>query len=270
MAFRGKLISILWMGRTLVSATPPAQSCATVPGGMSRGAEQAANQEACFSESNLTIIFAAAALEEIRSRNLIILRKARLALVLCLALWAACTTDAQETHWASLQLALIRVQNTSARPRFRVAFRNAEDQPLMLYLGTMLADGRKQYPDRVHLLLTDVRGKVLELDMKPLGRAVGLAGQLVPMLVPLPVGATFAFPVDLEDYYAPKETIWNLDLPPGRYTLSAEYTGVGVPQRAAAPGFPISTVNSHYWSGTVNSNTLPFTLSREIGKQHGQ
>ena len=198
-----------------------------------------------------------------RRRNLTVLRKARLVLVLCLGLWVACAADAQETHSSSLQLALVRVQGTSARLLFRVEFRNAGDQPLVLYLGDMRADGSKQYPDRVHLLLTDTRGKLLELDMQPLGRAVGLsAGQLVPMLVPLPVGATFAFPVDLEDYYAPKQNIWSMDLPTGRYTLSAAYTGIGQPQRAVNPAFPTSTVNLPYWSGTVNSNTLPFTLTR--------
>jgi hypothetical protein len=210
--------------------------------------------------------FASAPLEDIigfrRRRNLIMLR-GRLVLAFCLGLWATCTTDAQETHGASLQLALVRVQDTSARHLFRVELRNAGDQPLILYLGSMLADGRKQYPDRIHLLLTGFRDKLIELDMQPLGRAVGLRGQLVPMPVPLPVGATFAFPVDLEDYYAPKETIWDLDLPPGRYALSAEYTGVGIPERAPNPAYPTATVNLPYWSGTVNSNTLPFTVTRE-------
>ena len=85
-------------------------------------------------------------------------------------------------------------------------------------------------------------------------------GRMDPMVVPLPAGATFTVAIDLEDYVAPKEKIWNLDLTPGRYTLSAEYANLDMQGISLMP----------YWTGTVNSKTLPFTLTRPMGKQPGR
>jgi hypothetical protein len=168
-----------------------------------------------------------------------------------------------EPQGGSLQLTL--TQETSG-PRFRAALQNAGDQPLILNLGIMLANGRKQYADRINLLLTDPRGKLLHLAMMAPG---SIAGRVDPMVVPLPAGATFTVPIDLADYFAPKEKIWKLDLTPGRYTLSAEYAGFGVPQRAANLDMQGISLMP-YWTGTVNSRTLPFTLTRATGRQPGQ
>jgi hypothetical protein len=128
-----------------------------------------------------------------------------------------------------------------------------------------LANGKKQYADGIRLLLTDPQGKLLHLDMTGPGL---IAGRVDPMVVPLPVGATFLLPIDLKDYSAPKEKIWDLDLTPGEYTVSVEYTGVGVPRRAA--NLDMQGVSlMPYWTGTVDSNKLPFTLTQKIGGQHG-
>ncbi len=202
---------------------------------------------------------------------MILFRKVSRALVLGLGLWAACTTNAQEIRSgntqsvASLRLTLTQIQDASARPVFRAELHNAGDEDLILNLGMMLANGKKQYADRIHLLLTDPHGKLLHLDVTGPGF---IAGRVDPMVVPLPVGATFVLSIDLKDYSAPKEKIWALDLTPGQYTLSAEYTGVGVPQRAANLDMQGISLMP-YWTGTVDSNALPFTLTREIGRRHG-
>jgi hypothetical protein len=193
------------------------------------------------------------------------LGRARLAaFVLGLGLLASRPSLPQEVQ-GGLQLTIVQVQDTSARPVFRVELHNAGDHDLILNLGIMLANGKKQYADRLRLLLTDPNGKLLHLEMT--GPAI-IAGRVDPMVVPLPMGAAFVLPIDLKDYSAPKEKIWALDLTPGEYRLSAEYTGVGVPQRAANLDMQGISLMP-YWAGTVDSNRLPFTLSQEIGGQHG-
>jgi hypothetical protein len=89
------------------------------------------------------------------------------------------------------------------------------------------------------------------------------------MVVPIPVRAGFALHVDLRDYFAPKEKVWNLNLSPGQYTLRAEYTGAGVSQLGAnldMKGIALMP----YWTGSARSNSLLFTLYREIGSPRAQ
>ncbi len=51
--------------------------------------------------------------------------------------------------------------------------------------------------------------------------------------MPLPQGATFTFPVKLADHASPEARLWKIDLAAGKYTLSAQYKGIAVPQRDA-------------------------------------
>jgi hypothetical protein len=178
--------------------------------------------------------------------------KVKLAFVLGLGLLVARTSGAQEVPGGGpLQLSLTQVRG-SPRLRFRVELHNNGKLPLTLNLGFTMSG--KQYPDAIHLLLTDGHGKLLLLDRKP----PGIMGSLVEALVvPLPAGATFALPIDLEDYGASKEKVVVLDLSPGQYTLRAEYIA-----RKGTDGKP-------YWTGTVDSNTLAFTLAQEVAGQYG-
>jgi hypothetical protein len=159
-----------------------------------------------------------------------------------------------------VRLQLILVQKAS-KPLFCVELHNGGDQPPILNLGMMLGNGRGQYANRIHILLGGSREKLLHLEMR--GPGV-IAGRLDRMLVPIPVGATFALSIDLRDYSAPKEQIWNLNLPPGQYTLRAEYTGSGVPLGAANLDMQ-GIVLMPYWTGTVESNIVPFSLDQEKG-----
>jgi hypothetical protein len=129
---------------------------------------------------------------------------------------------------------------------FRVEIRNPCDQDLVLNLG--MEYGAKQYPDAVSYTLTTPDGRVLHLESMEPGF---IAGRVDPLILPLPAGATFSFLVDLNEYAAPKEKIWQLTFPRGSYSLQAEYTGRAVPEPQA---------NFDVWVGTVIATPLVFTI----------
>jgi hypothetical protein len=169
-------------------------------------------------------------------------------------------------HSGPLQLTLTQVQDPS-RPGFLVKFTNVGKHPLILSLGFTFA---KEYPDAVHLFLTDAQGKTLLLDLSGPGVIGGIAS---PYVVHLSAGEIYALPIDLKDYIvhhiAHKEVIWVSDLPSGYYTLKAEYTGLDAfhqpvdhPVRRAAL--------TPYWTGTVISNTSAFTFTQVMVRLHGQ
>jgi hypothetical protein len=193
-----------------------------------------------------------------------IIGKASLALVLGFGLLAAHPSSAQEPQSDSLQITLVQVQAVAGHPRFRVKLHNAGDRALILNLGMMLANGKKQYADAIHLLLTDAHGKTLPLELT--GPAY-VAGRIDPFVVPLPEGATLTLPIDLEDYSSPRQHIFKLSFAPGQYTLSAEYTGAGVSQQTANLDMKGISLMP-YWIGTVKSNVLPFTITQSTGMLH--
>jgi hypothetical protein len=142
-------------------------------------------------------------------------------------------------------------------PRFRVALRNAGDRDLILNLGVMLANGKKQYPNAVALTLTDAQGKSRRFDLR--GPA-GVAGRLDPLVVPVPVGAVFSIPVDLDKYWPAASREFEYKLKPGHYSLQAQFTGRGVSQQEAnldVKGIALMP----YWMGTVTSDRLQFEVS---------
>ena len=178
----------------------------------------------------------------------------------------SCTALAQESQQTrasdsevqgGLRLALI--QEVSAG-HFRAELRNAGVQALILNLGFMLGNGREQYADQIHLLLTSDKGEQLHLKWL---LAATINGRVDPMVVPLPPGATFTLPIDLRKYIAPQEKVWNLSLDPGHYTLTAEYKGVGAskaPSNLDMKGIALMP----FWIGDVTSPKLTFTLTQRM------
>lgn len=139
---------------------------------------------------------------------------------------------------------------------FRVETRNLGNQDLVLNMGMELASGAKQYPDAVSYTLTTPDGRILHLESMEPGI---IAGRVDPLIVPLPAGAMFSFLVDLNEYAAPKEKVWDLTFPRGRYTLQAEYTGRAIPQSQAnldVQGIALM----HYWVGTATAAPLVFAI----------
>jgi hypothetical protein len=187
----------------------------------------------------------------------------------CLIALTGCAALAQESPQkvastsevqGGLRLSLIQEASPA---HFRAELRNAGVQALTLNLGTMLDNGREQYVDRIHLLLTSDKGEQLHLQMA--GPAM-IMGRADPLVVPLPAGATFTLPIDLRNYIALQEKVWNLSLDPGHYTLTAEYEGVGVSQASAnldMKGIALMP----YWIGDAVSPALRFTLTQKMGRR---
>lgn len=142
-------------------------------------------------------------------------------------------------------------------PKFRVELRNAAQKDLVVNLGTMLANGKMQYPNAVVLVLTDAQGKSRQLDLREPGF---IAGRVDPFVLPIPIGATFSIPVDLDKYWAAESKEFDYKLKPGTYSLEAQFTGRSVSQQEAnldVKGIALMP----YWTGTVASNHLRFEVS---------
>ncbi len=188
----------------------------------------------------------------------------RLILLLGLLLFSSREIFAQET--ASLQLTVIQIPNPASRPLFQVQLHNAGKHDMALNLGIMLGNGRMQYADNIHFLLGDSHGKVLHLAM--IAPAI-VAGRMDPMVVPLPVGSTFALPVDLKDYGAPDEKVFETNLAGGRYTLRATYAGVAAPRQGTNSDM-LGITFMPFWTGTVSSSALPFTITQKAKPRGSQ
>ncbi len=157
---------------------------------------------------------------------------------------------------APSSLRLVLAQEKEGTPSLVAQLINSGSQPLILNIGMMLANGRQQFADRIQLQLTRPDKTVLHLHM--LGPGV-IAGRIDPMVIPLPPNAAYSVKLALNQYCAPKEHVWKLDLPPGSYALRAEYTGVGVPQRATNLDMQGLSLMP-YWTGTIQSGVLNFTV----------
>jgi hypothetical protein len=155
-----------------------------------------------------------------------------------------------------LQMRISRDGTDSPRmkvPKFRVELRNAGDHDLILNLGSMLANGKKQYPNNIFLTLTDAQGTSRRLDL--IGPGI-IAGRLDPFVLPIPVDATFSIPVELDKYFAATSKERDYKLTPGTYSLKAEFIGKDV-------AHDLDLLLASYWNGTVTSNQLRFeVLSR--------
>ena len=174
--------------------------------------------------------------------------------------------DAQQTQNTTLQITLVRVQPDSPKPSFRVVVHNIGEYPLILNLGMMLANGKQQYADAVTLVLTDNQGNTTPLEL--LDPAI-VGGRIDPLILPLPKGSTFIFPINLADYISPKNNSWKVTLIPGKYRISAAYAGVGVSQRRANPDMQGISLMP-YWTGAVRSNAVTFTVSKTVDFPHGK
>jgi hypothetical protein len=111
----------------------------------------------------------------------------------------------------------------------------------------MLANGKKQVPTAVSLVLTGADGKrhVFRRSMP------GVAGRVDPFIVPLPAGSRYSLlSPDLGD--------WFDQLGPGRYRVGAEFVGEAFNKdgNADMAGHSLMT----YWTGTLQSDEGPVTL----------
>lgn len=142
-------------------------------------------------------------------------------------------------------------------PKFRVELQNAGEDDLILNFGITLANGRKQYPKDIVLLLTDSQGKARRFELK---EPFYVAERVDHLIVPLPVGSLFSIPVDLEKYWAAASKEFEYKLKPGTYFLEAQFSGRGLTQPEAnldVKGLALMP----YWTGSITSNRLQFEFS---------
>jgi hypothetical protein len=138
-------------------------------------------------------------------------------------------------------------------PGFRITLLNPGRKDLVLNIGMLLANGNKQYASAIELLLTDPRGKTWKF---PAGDPGSIAGRIDPFVLPLPAGASFTLPLNLDDDWAFRAVTADAKLT-GPCTIKARYSGKGVSMSQAyldSKGVSLMP----YWMGTVESNEVPF------------
>jgi hypothetical protein len=149
----------------------------------------------------------------------------------------------------------------SKSPKFRIELRNAGEKDLLLNLGIMTRNGGQQYPTAVSLILLDAQGKSELLELKR-SLQVSDAGRET-LYLPLPVGAIFSVPVDLNDYWTPTSKEF-YTAKPGTYSLAAQFNRVPFPKQ----GFRLQSIGERSFDmvnpeagGPPTSNTLQFEVS---------
>ena len=133
---------------------------------------------------------------------------------------------------------------------------NVSTEDLIVNLGLMLGNGKKQLPTAVRLVFTDAGGKERALRRK----VGGVAGRVDPFGVPLAAGCRYTIACDLEDYLDEDAARAGEPLAPGRYRARAEF--VGKAPSIDTTGLALMT----YWTGTVESNVFPITWPAKPAK----
>jgi hypothetical protein len=179
--------------------------------------------------------------------------KTSIMLAVLIVIFNGQVANAQNTSSQSdLQAVLSVVPNGTSVPVFEVELANTGKHDLILNLGYMVAG--RQFAYAIHLSLKDAQNQIEILDLKG---PPYVAGRVDSLVVPLPKGARIILPINLADYSNPEQKIFDIQLKPGRYFLSAEYRGERVKQAnldmQGILGMP-------YWLGRVDSNETSFVV----------
>lgn len=159
---------------------------------------------------------------------------------------------------------------SSSVPIFRVELCNTGRHDLLLNLGTMTSDGSRQYPSAISLLLVGPDGKPQRLAIKTSPDITGRSHNK-SLVLPLPVGSSFSFPVSLNDYWIFHSNRVDSRLAPGKYLLRAQFTGPADLMDARSwdqrpRDMPISEASfdqvQSQPSGIPTSNILQFEIAR--------
>jgi hypothetical protein len=131
--------------------------------------------------------------------------------------------------------------------------KNTGPKDAVLNLGIMLANGARQYPTAITLVLTDAEGRQHHAE---LAEPAMVGGRLDPFIVPLPSGASLKLPLHISKYalYASGHMEDFRPDPNKRYTVQAQFTGKGVSQAEAnldVKGIALMP----YWTGAAVSNS---------------
>jgi hypothetical protein len=143
----------------------------------------------------------------------------------------------------------------SSGAKFNIALQNTGHSDFVVNLGMMLANGKAMFPSAVRLALTDPAGNSHDLKIGP----IRVAGRVDDFMVAMPVGATYAFAVSLDQYSGEATREFGfLKLTPGRHQISASFDGNG----AMAGNVDMKGVALlNFWKGTVRSSVVEFELT---------
>jgi hypothetical protein len=172
---------------------------------------------------------------------------------------SAAKAPAEERVWGTplkgLKVGLLRRDaKGKGKARLMVLLENVGSDDVVLNLGLMLGNGKKQIPMAVRLIFTDADGKKHILRRNE----PRITGRVDPFVVPLPAGSRYStISRDLEEL---------IDrLSPGRYHVRAEFVGEAVRRKEVnvdTAGLALMT----YWTGTIQSEDLQVTLPAKQAK----
>jgi hypothetical protein len=182
--------------------------------------------------------------------------------------------DPKAKDWGSpvdglqMRIYLDPATGQSKVPRFKVELRNVGEKDLLLNLGIMSRSGEQQYPSAVSLILVESQRLFQFIELKR-SLPASEAGKET-LYLPLPVGASFSFPVDLDNYWAVNSKEFD-KLKPGTYWLAAHLNGFTRAARSFSvtiPGQPASVfvrtsdmvTPQTVWGPPPRSNTLQFEI----------
>jgi len=179
-------------------------------------------------------------------------------LTMILAVPAPKDANVLEPAWGTslkgLRLGLYST-NADGKPRLMASIANEGKHDLVLNLGLMLANGKKQLPTAVRLTFTNDKGK-----KRILQRMVGpVAGRVDPFVVPLIAGGRYTIACNLDDYIDVDVAGMDLPMAPGKYRVSAEFVGKAV-ERNGVNGDSTGFALMKYWTGTVKSDDILWTM----------
>jgi hypothetical protein len=195
----------------------------------------------------------------VRGQPKLLALKAEMAKVMALVREeAAAKAPVGEPLWGTprngLRLGLCRAEaEADGKVRLPVVLDNVGTADLVVNLGVVLGNGKKQVPLAVRLLFTDAEGKEYTLRRNE----PGVAGRVDPLVVPLAACNRYTISCDLEE--------WRAQLAPGPYRVRGEFEGNAVTRKevnADTTGLALMT----YWTGTIQSDECRVTLPARPGK----
>ena len=116
----------------------------------------------------------------------------------------------------------------------------------------MMANGKAQLPDEVHINFTDAQGRSRLFKFADKKHS-GVAGRLDDYGVPLRAGSMYTLKLRLDEFWCPETKEFEIPLLPGRNQLAGRFHGSG----AGSGNLDMQAIKlMNFWLGNVESNTL--------------
>jgi hypothetical protein len=106
------------------------------------------------------------------------------------------------TDGLRIAISTIPITPPSTGPEFLISIQNISSRDFVVNLGFMVANGKVMFPEAVRLSLTDPAGTTRDLHFFD-RRYPAIVGRVDDFTVALRAGATYEFPVSLDQYVSP-------------------------------------------------------------------